>query len=261
MIAPSIGALMLTIWNWRAPFVVIAICGLIMLIGIRANLTETHVPRKDGHAMRQLLSSLREFFSHRQSIFGLLLLVLPPAGFMSIISVSAAMTIEIYGFSAQQFGLIFACAGLSILAGSALNQALVARLELMTLIRIGVALMVAACAQLLLIAWLGTAPFWWLWTSVCTYFFSVALVLANATVLALDPLPKVAGVASSIIGTSQNIAGATGALLAASIYNGTVTNAVIIMGTVGTLVGITYLMKPVICPKPFVHHPDELARD
>ncbi|MFQ5610407.1 MAG: hypothetical protein ACE5F8_09090, partial [Woeseiaceae bacterium] len=195
------------------------------------------------------------------SIFGLLLLVLPPAGFMSIIAVSAAMAMEIYDFSVQQYGLIFACAGLSILAGSALNQALVARFELMTLIRAGVGLMAAACLQLLLIAWLGEAPFWWVWTSVCTYMFSVALVLANATVLALDPLPKVAGVASSIIGTSQNIAGASGALLAASIYNGTVTNAVMIMGTIGTLVAVTYLMKPVICPKPFVHHPAELARD
>ncbi|MFQ5610102.1 MAG: MFS transporter, partial [Woeseiaceae bacterium] len=53
VIAPSIGALLLTQWNWRAPFVVIAICGVAMLLGIRVNLRETHVPRKDGHPLRQ----------------------------------------------------------------------------------------------------------------------------------------------------------------------------------------------------------------
>ena len=40
--------------------------------------------------------------------------------------------------------------------------------------------------------------------------------------LALDPLPRIAGVASSIIGTLQNVVGAAGALVGAVIYDGTV---------------------------------------
>ena len=89
---------------------------------------------------------------------------------------------------------------------------------------------------------------------------TVAIVMPNATVIALDPLPKIAGVASSIIGTLQNIIGASGALLAAAIYNGTVQNAVIIMAVVGLLVVLVFLARPLICPV-IVHHPDELARD
>ena len=81
-----------------------------------------------------------------------------------------------------------------------------------------------------------------------------------ATVVALDPLPKIAGVASSIIGTLQNIMGATGALVGAYIYDGSVRNAVIIMAGVGLLVVAVFLLKPFICPR-IVHHPDELARD
>ncbi|MGB5720835.1 MAG: MFS transporter, partial [Woeseiaceae bacterium] len=125
VIAPTFGALLVTRWGWRAPFIAIAVCALIMLLMIRRNLVETHIPVIVEHPMRQLITSFREFFSHRQSIFGLLLLLLPPAGFMSVIAVSAALTVEIYGFSVEAYGLIFACAGLSILLGSVVNRFLV----------------------------------------------------------------------------------------------------------------------------------------
>ena len=260
VIAPSIGAVLTARWGWRAPFIVIAICAALMLFAIRANLAETHRPRKDGHPLRQLLNSAREFFSHRQSIFGLLLIIIPPAGFMSVIATSAALVVEIYGYSVQQYGLIFAFAGLSILLGSFVNRSLVVRFEAQTLIALGALLMGVAGGQLLAMAWLDAAPFWWLWSSVCLFMFNVAIVVPNATVVALDPLPTIAGVASSIIGTLQNVTGAVGALLAAVVYDGSVRNAVLFMACAGAAVLAVYLLRPLICPRPFVRHPDELAR-
>ena len=261
VIAPSIGALLLARWDWRAPFIVIAACGFGLLFAIRTNLVETHVPNASQHPLRQLVSSFREFFSHRQSVFGLLLLILPPAGYMSIIAVSAALAVEMYGFTITQYGFIFACAGLSILAGSAANRWLVARLGIMQLIQLGVLLIFTASAQMIVIAWLDDAPFWWLWSCVCLYMFTIAILMSNTTVLALDPLPKIAGVASSIIGTSQNIAAASGAVLGALIYDGTVRNATVIMAATGAITAGVYLLRPLLVPGPLVHHPDELARD
>jgi DHA1 family bicyclomycin/chloramphenicol resistance-like MFS transporter len=261
VIAPTIGALLVAQWDWRAPFIVIAACGYLMIFGIRANLVETHVPDANEHPVRQLVSSFREFFSHRQSIFGLLMIVLPPAGFMSIIAVSAAMTVEIYGFTIKQYGLIFACAGIAILVGSAANRWLVTRFSQLELIGLAVVLIFAASAQLAVIAYLDTAPFWWLWFSVCLFMFTIAILMSNSMVVALDPLPRIAGVASSIIGTIQNLVGAGGALLAAAIYDGTVRNAVIIMAIVGLLVTCIFLLRPLIAPGDLVHHPDELARE
>jgi MFS family permease len=90
--------------------------------------------------------------------------------------------------------------------------------------------------------------------------FTVAIVMPNAMVLALDPMPRIAGVASSIIGTLQNIIGAAGALFGAVIYDGSIRNSVITMGVAGVLVTCVFLLRPLICPE-IVHHPDELARD
>ena len=261
VVAPTFGALLVATWNWRAPFIVIALCGFLIVFGVRANIPETHLANVNEHPMRQLISSVREFFSHRQSIFGLLLIILPPAGFMSIIAVSAALTVEIYGYSIQQYGLIFACAGISILVGSAANRWLVMRFDPLQLIGVGVSLILAASGQLAIIAWLDAAPFWWVWFSVCLFMFTIAILMSNATVLALDPLPRIAGVASSILGTLQNVMAATGALIGATIYNGSVRNAVSIMATVGLLTTIVFLLRPLIAPGELVHHPDELARD
>jgi hypothetical protein len=63
---------------------------------------------------------------------------------MSVIAVSAALVVEIYGFSVQAYGLIFACAGLSILVGSIVNRLLVPRIEIVPLIGAGVLLMAIA---------------------------------------------------------------------------------------------------------------------
>lgn len=261
VIAPTIGALLTAEWGWRAPLIAIAACAVMLLFSIRSNLVETHPPDAVGHPLRQLKNSFMTFFSHRQSVFALLLVVIPPAGFMSIIATSAALAVEIYGYSVQQYGIIFAFAGLSILIGSIINRWLVARFDSMTLVKLGVLLIGIAGAQLLLIAYLEQVAFWWLWSCVCLFMFTIAILASNATVLALDPLPRIAGVASSIIGTLQNVAGACGALTGAAIYDGSVRNSVLLIGGAGVAVAIVYLMRPLIAPEPLVHHPDELARD
>lgn len=260
VIAPTIGAVLITQWGWRAPFVLIIVLAFVILVLVRHNLTETHHPGDNPHPVRQLRNSFVEFFSHRQSIFGLLLIVIPPAGFLSIIAVAAALVVEIYGFSVTQFGLLFAALGISILAGAAVNRLLVTRFYAMHVIAFGIVLYGISGSTLLVFAWLDSAPFVLLWAAIALFMFTVAIVMPNATVIALDPLPRIAGVASSIIGTLQNIFGASGALLGAAIYNGTVLNSVLIIGCAGVVSVLIFLARPLICPA-IVHHPNELARD
>ena len=159
VIAPSIGALLVARWNWHAPFVAIAACGYLMFVAVRTWLVETHRPDVSSNPARQLVESVAEFFSHRQSVFAFLLMIFIPAGFMSMITVSAALAVEIYGYSVQQYGLIFATAGISILLGSAANRWLVERWQPLQLVAFGVAIAFVASLQLAIIAWLDTAPF------------------------------------------------------------------------------------------------------
>jgi len=260
VVAPSIGAILVSQWGWRAPFIAIAILGFGLLGAIHGNITETHTPNSDQHPLRQLKSSFVEFFSHRQSIFGLLMIILPPAGFMSIITVSAALVVEIYGYSLHAFGLIFAAAGLSILLGAFINRLLVVRFDMLQLIGLGAVVLGLVGVQMLAMMWLANVAFWWLWGNVCLYMLTIAILAPNATVLALDPMGKIAGVASSIIGTIQNLIGAFGAIVGALIYDGSVRTSILIMTATALLTLGIFLLRPLIAPT-IVHHPHELARE
>jgi DHA1 family bicyclomycin/chloramphenicol resistance-like MFS transporter len=110
-------------------------------------------------------------------------------------------------------------------------------------IGIGATLMVIASVQLLFIAWLNDAAFWWLWGNVCLFLFSTGFVLPNATALALDPVPRIAGVAASIIGTVQNLAGASSAIASGMLYDGSVRNLTFLMGFFGIATGIVFLLR------------------
>ncbi len=261
VIAPSAGALLIQAFDWRAPFIFIAAAGIVLMLFIRGNLHETHTPNPSGHPVVQLLESIREFFSHRQSIFGLLIIIAAPAGFMSIITISSALITDTYGYSLTAYGLIFAVAGGSILVGSTLNRILVTRFRVMQLLALGIALQVLTGLQFIVMVMTDTAPLWWLWSNVCVFMASVGILLPNATVLALDPLPRIAGVASSIIGTLNNVSGAFGAIVGAAIYDGSVRSATLIIATVTVVMTTVFLARPLICPAGCEPASDVLARD
>ncbi len=261
MLAPILGAYLTDYFGWRMPFVAVAIFGALMLLGVTTALRETHPPVRKHNIGRQLLFSAREFMSHRQCILGLLLVLLPTAGFLSLISGSSALTIEIYGMSVRAFGFIFAGAGLSILIASSINRRLLLHFSLMQIIGLGAALIFVSSVQLLLIAWLNDANIWWLWGNVYLFFFASGFILSNATALSLDPVPKIAGVASSLIGATQNVASASSAIAASVIYDGSVRNVVIILGTLGLATSILFAGRRLVMgDAPLYSETDESER-
>ena len=256
MLAPLVGAYLVYWWGWRAPFAAVVLFGAMILLGVNMALQETHSPSRKEHPVRQLSLSLKEFFSHRRSRFGLSLVILPAAGFLAMITGSSAIIIEVYGFPVQYFGYLFACSGLSILTGSTLSRHIVLEHGVIRVIGLGAAMIGFASLQLLTIAWLGDASFWWLWGCVCLFMLGVGLLMPNATALALDPVPQIAGVASSIIGTLQSLAGAVGSLASSAVYDGSVRNVAIIMGACGLATAIVFLLRPLFLGLEEVVGPD-----
>ena len=63
-------------------------------------------------------------------------------------------------------------------------------------------------------------------------------LLPNATSLALDPVPGIAGTASSLVTALQNLSGSLGSFVAAIIYDGTVARVVVILGLAGIACGL-----------------------
>ncbi|MBT8097851.1 MAG: multidrug effflux MFS transporter [Woeseia sp.] len=242
MLAPIVGSFLVTWFDWRMPFFAIALFGGLMIYGVSRGLTETRQPVRDQHILRQLVMSIAEFFRYRRSILGVLLVMLTAGGFMAMITGSAALIIDIYGYPVAAFGIIFAMGAFGILVGSMINRRLLLRFSPMQIMGVGAALIGIAAVQMLIIAWRGEAPFWWLWSNVGLYLAGTGMLLPNATALALDPVPAIAGVAASIIGTLQNVAAAASSIGSSLLYDGTISNVVLTMGICGAGVVVTYFV-------------------
>ena len=243
MIAPLLGAYLVAQWSWQLPFAATALAGMLILIGIKSTLRETHSPSIKSGIWKQLLHSLRIFIAHPRCILGLLIALTTMVGIMSLISGAPALVIQIYAYPEIHFGYLFALTGVSILLGSAINRRLLQRKTTLQTIGVGAGLAGIAGLQLLLAAWLGQASFWWLWLNICLFMCATGFLLAGATALALDPVPEIAGVAASVIGTAQGLTGAASAIINSALYSGTILNVTIGVGASGVSVCLIYLFR------------------
>ena len=254
MIAPLLGAYLVTKWDWHAPFAATAIAGFLILYGIRSSLQETHTLATHTDIARQFWQSIVNFSKHRQSLFGVLIIMVTITGIMSLISASPALVIEIYSYPVKDFGYLFALTGIAILIGSVINRRLLTRFDAIQMIGVGSVLATAAGLQLLVMAWLGHASFWWIWGNVCLFMCGTAFLLPNATALALDPVPEIAGVAASVIGTIQSAAAAASAVINSALYTGTILNVALAVGASGVATGIVFLFRRSILGTDPVYH-------
>lgn len=241
MLAPLLGAFLVTLWGWRAPFAAIVIMGVVLLTTASLVIRETHRPVRSHGILRQFGLSVREFLSHRQCVFGALLVMLTSAGFISMITGSPALVVEIYEIPVPMFGYIFALTGVSILTGSMLNKYLLRHYDGLALIGFAATLIGIAAIQLMLIVWLENVPFWWIWANFCLYMLASGILLPNATAIALDPVPAIAGVGASIVGVLQTLSAALGSLASGLIFDGSVGRIIIILSLFGLATGVAYL--------------------
>jgi len=243
MLAPLVGSYLVDQWGWRQPFWATALAGALIIIGIRTSLRETHAPQSNVRTGNQLLTGLQRVFSHRRSRFGLLIVVTTVTGIMSLVTGSAALVIEVFDYPVRYFGLIFALTGIAILAGSWVNRRLLQRFDPISMIGIGAGFAGLAAIGLLATLFFGDGSFWWIWSNACLYMFATAFLMPNATAIALDPMPDIAGAAASIIGTMQSFAAALSAIIGSALYTGTPKNIVYVLSAAGVMLTLLFLLR------------------
>ena len=246
MLAPLLGAFLADTLGWRSTLYALVIIGVMTLLLVRKSLWETHSPARELRIGRQFWMSVTAFFSHRQSVFGVLLVMLTAGGFMVLISGSASLILEIYEYPVKLFGVIFALCGVAMFVGSMINRRLLTRMNTMQVSGIGALLIALAGIQMLYLFWAGDAGFWTIWGNACLYMFGTGFLMPNAIALALEPVPGIAGMASSIIGTLQGIAQAVSVAIGSALYDGTISNITLVMGCAGVAILIVYLLRGVI---------------
>lgn len=216
ILAPSLGAVLLKISDWRLLFWILAGFGVVILLITRFALSETlaqkdRTQRPVSEVFPQYWALLKDKnFNYPAIGAGLLM------GAMFVyISVAPELIMESYGVSPEHFSWIFGMNSAGFIALTQVNQWLINRYRLVSILRIGAMIQVIASGALLLLGvTLGTQA--WLPLVIGCIFCCIAglgLTQPNAGAISLAFQKRQAGVASALQGSLNFMVGVFGGLM------------------------------------------------
>ncbi|MDX6538395.1 MAG: transporter, family, multidrug resistance protein [Gaiellales bacterium] len=210
-LAPLVGALLIGHTSWRGIFALQAAFGALLWLAVIAFLPETHLRAGRQGGLRSLLHAFGRLLRSPSFTGNAAVLALSSGASFAIISASSFVVQDVYGRSATVFGVVFGSGAATIVALSLLNVRLLRGTPPIRVLRIGLAVNVVAAAALLVAVLAGMHLFVVAVFIVAVFGSWGALIVPNATALAMADHPDSAGSASALLGIIQY---ATGAVVA-----------------------------------------------
>lgn len=208
MLAPLTGSAVLALGSWRAIFGVLASASVVSLVLIVLALPETLRP-EDRRAvrLRAMLAGAGRLVTDR-SFMGLTMIGgFGMASFFVFLATGSFVYTREFGLSPTGFSVAFAINAVGFFSASQLAGRLAARFGMQRLIAVAVAGFAASTLLLAALGWAGLAALPVVVGGLFVANAFLGLVIPTAMVLALDPHPDIAGLASSLGGTMQMLTG------------------------------------------------------
>jgi len=208
MIAPTIGSALLDVLGWRAIFGALATCGAALLLYSSATLDETlPIAKRSPATFTGLVRGFGRFFATRGTRLPILISCASFAGLFAYVAGSPFVLMQGYDVAAEHYGFYFALTAIAIMFGSITGgRMLRAGRSPGAMIVIGAAIQIVGGGLVALGTALdiGVAGFI---SPMVIYFFGSGITSPSATALAMEPVPQLAGTASSATGSLTMISG------------------------------------------------------
>ena len=236
MLAPLAGSGVIALGGWRAVFWVIAAASVLSLLLLTYGLSETLAPQNRAPIRAGALFRSSALLARDPVFMGLTFVGgLGISSFFIFLTSAPFVYTGQFGLTPTGFSVAFAINAIGFFAASQMAGPLGERLGMRVVIFWGTAGFAAVAIALALMTFVTEAT---LVMVVAMLFVSNAclgLVIPSAMVMALDPHPTHAGLASSLGGTLQMLTGAAAVSLAAPFFDGTALPMVIAIAVCGTL--------------------------
>jgi MFS transporter, DHA1 family, multidrug resistance protein len=222
ILAPSAGALLLTLMGWRGIFAVLGAFGALLWFGIRRRLPESRaeavaVQARSEHPFR----SYAKLMSERRVLGYVAAGACNGAMLFTYIASSPNVLIDQYKVTPMRFGLLIGLNSIGLIGASQLNRMLLRRLPVDRVLAAATLMAVAAAASLLLSAFGRLGGLLGLLIPLFLVVSSAGLIQANSVAGALSVDPLRAGSTAALFGTCSFGAGAVAATLAGALNDGT----------------------------------------
>jgi MFS transporter, DHA1 family, multidrug resistance protein len=239
VIAPSLGAIVLKFFAWQAVFGFLTLIGLICLVCVHFFFKESLLlERRLKLNVAQIIQLYGSIFKDPSFKWPMLAGCFSGGILFCYISSSAAVLMDDFGLTQQQFAYAFGLNAFGIMLLSTLNKKLGHQFSVMSRLKIGGIIQLIGASILFVAGFIGHSP---LWVVLMGMFWAVAgigFTGPNAMALAMSEQGAQAGTASAIMGSMQFACG----LLGGVILNFLIWNSLLNMGILMLIfVGITLL--------------------
>jgi DHA1 family bicyclomycin/chloramphenicol resistance-like MFS transporter len=160
-------------------------------------------------------------FRERQFVIYILAGAAGSGGLFSYITGSPFVYIDLFGFTATQFGWVFGVNALAVVVGNQVNRVLLRKHDSARILPVVTALQSATGILLLTGSLLGFLPKMAFVGIMVLFLFCFGFINPNAAALALQPFSRNVGSASAIMGSTIMISGALASGLVSYFHNGT----------------------------------------
>ncbi|HLX91087.1 MAG TPA: multidrug effflux MFS transporter [Puia sp.] len=204
LLAPSVGSLIVTIFNWRFVFFALAAIAFVVLLVIFFFLPEGHTADRSVSLMpKRILTTFRRIlFTHQFFIYAMAG-TFSFAGLFVYVAGSPAIFMGEFQTNPKRYGLIFACLSIGFIGSSQLNHLLTRKFRNQEILKM--TLTIQLIATLFFVADIITG--WYSMASTILFLFVIlsctGLTYPNAASLAIAPFAKNAGSASALLGFIQ----------------------------------------------------------
>lgn len=206
--APILGGWLHSLFGWRSCFILLALFGVALLVGVWRLLEETNAHRDVGAlSPLTMVANYRLLLSDRRVLGYTATVALVYGGMFTFISAASFVLIEVMELPPAFFGFGFAVVIAGYIVGGLVAGKQTARLGLDRMVLIGTVGCALSGLAAMVLAWIGVVALAAVLLPLMFYFLSAALVLPNATAAAIAPHPRMAGTASALIGFIQMAVG------------------------------------------------------
>lgn len=216
ILAPSLGALMLKVGDWRILFWFLAFYGVLNIILTKLFLKETlKDENKNTAPISQTFHGYLDLLKDKSFMLPAVAGGLLQGAFFIYLSISSELFMENFKLNEQQFAIAFGANAFGFIAMTQVNQLLTKKYRLVVLFRVGATIQVVFAFLLMLMGVLmgNSAPFLLVWLCIFCCVAGLGLTQPNAGAIALAHQKKRAGMASAMQGALQFSVGIFGGIL------------------------------------------------
>jgi DHA1 family bicyclomycin/chloramphenicol resistance-like MFS transporter len=222
ILAPSVGGILIGLWDWRAVFWFIALSAFVGLVLVATLLKETRTPAaRAKSSIKTSFVAVGSLLLDRHFVALSLSSGFALAGVFVYLGGSSFVLIDHYGLSPIAYSIAFSANAAGLFGSAQLNGWLGKRFPLARIVRLASAAYATVMVALFIFVLLGLERLEVILVLLFVGFVFVGQIMPITTVVAMDEHGSIAGAAYSLLGTIRLIVGGVAIAMSGYFADGT----------------------------------------